>query len=127
MYWSDFYVRDVQSSDDVHKQLLWKNSNIKVAGKTILLKRWADKGILTVADICNDNGTILSREALCNKYGIDIQFLEYMSVISAIPVLWKELMKNSVNRGVPLEVCKVPTVNTNNKPKEITKYKCNFY
>ena len=86
------------------------------------------KGILTVADISSLNGHILSRENLCNSFGIEVNFLQYLSFKSAIPKQWCNLIKNVSKPGFECNLEKGPIILVKSIPKHLVKLKCkDFY
>ena len=65
--------------------LLWNNENITIEGKSLYWKKLADKGVLSVQDLLNNNGNYLTYEDFKQKYGIDINFIYYFQLLAAIP------------------------------------------
>ena len=65
--------------------LLWNNENITIEGKSLYWKKLADKGVLFVQDLLNNNGNYLTYEDFKQKYGIDINFIYYFQLLAAIP------------------------------------------
>ena len=56
------------------------------------------KGILTIADICNEEGNMYKLNEMSEIYNLHINFMEYYSLISAIPMNCNHLIKNSQNK-----------------------------
>ncbi len=54
-----------------------------------------DSGIRTVDDIIDNQGRIVSYEALCENFSLASGFLTYHGIISAIPAKWKKLLKEN--------------------------------
>lgn len=126
-FWHDYFSQESLQSVDIIRQPLWLNSNILVAGKPVYYKRWIDKGIIFISDVCNNEGKILSRETICDKFDININFLEYLSLCSAIPEKWKYCIKNYNNDDV-LNIMDYPIVKVNSVKKSLVKVKCkDFY
>ena len=65
--------------------LLWNNENITIEGKSLYWKKLADKGVLFVQDLLNNNGNYVTYEDFKQKYGIDINFIYYFQLLAAIP------------------------------------------
>ena len=46
-----------------------------------------ERSILTVADTTKDNGSLYKYDELMNMYRLQIRFMDYVSLIEAIPKL----------------------------------------
>jgi len=96
--WFDFYSIPPKGSEEIQQEILWNNRFIIVDNKPIMKNSWLHKGILYVQDLLDVKGRILTLEGLKEKINIDVHFLEYMSVINAIPKQWRlELTNNASN------------------------------
>ena len=62
---------------------LWNNGNIKIGSRSVFYKDWADKGILLINDLVDNEGKFMSFEQCKNIYEIKSNFLVYNGVISA--------------------------------------------
>ena len=74
----------------VQRDLAWKVGEKQTQpstanGKTLFLRDWFNKGILSIQDLLDDAGHILSYQEFNNKYSCKSNFLQYYQVISAIP------------------------------------------
>lgn len=76
----------------VRKEFIWFNPHIKINKKSIFFKPWYQKGIKFVNDLVNDNGQFLTCDELNRKYNLNITFLEILSIRSAMPQPWKEML-----------------------------------
>ena len=79
-------------------EIIWNNKHVPVDGKTIMNKKWYNKGIIQVKDLISSNGHILTITELQEKHNVQIDFLEYQSVIIAIPKNWLELTVVKITR-----------------------------
>jgi exonuclease III len=82
--------------DEIYNQPIWLNSHIKVNGKVINWKKWKENRIYWIADILfeEDNSLrFLKYEELCDNEESKINWMEYNSLISAIPKSWKSTIK----------------------------------
>ncbi len=52
-------------------------------------KTWVDAGIQCIKDLKDDRGIMLTYDQFCAKYQVDINFMLFCSVISAIPRVCK--------------------------------------
>ena len=69
--------------------ILFKNKDILVDGKPIFLSEWFRKGILSINDLLNESGNVLTFQEFHDKYSCESNFLQYYQVVSAIPKrLW---------------------------------------
>ncbi len=127
-YWLELYDVKVNTAEDVYKQIIWNNSNIRIGNKTVFFKKWIDKGVLTISDVTTLNGNMLSQEEFCNKFNIYVNFLEYLSLISAIPKQWRNLIRNVPNTNFTCDFEKGPVILVRNVSKHLTKLQCkDFY
>lgn len=83
-------------------QIIWNNSNIKVATQTIMYKNWYQAGIKYLKDIYDyTTKKIYSFEKLRELYNLPYtDFLKYLSLIQSIPNNWKGQLKHE-NINVP--------------------------
>ena len=56
-------------------------------------KNWYDKGIKYFGDILSENGSILSLTQFKEKFDLNVNFLNYFSLVHAIPQKWKRDVK----------------------------------
>ena len=75
-------------------QPLWFNSFIRVNDEVVFNRHLFDTGMIYLKDICNNNGFFLSYNEVLNKFG-DVPYLQYYSLISAIPAQWKTVFKGN--------------------------------
>lgn len=90
-----YYVPD--DAEKVAKQIIWRNSNIKVAKKTICYDNWITCNIIFIKDILNEQGLLADKEQIERKYNMTIPQMEFNSLISSIPSKWKKLLKEGLN------------------------------
>lgn len=80
-------------------QPLWNNSNIKIGGRPIPFSRFAKPELFFVNDMIKEAGMFLTPQELQEKYDIALNFLEYHSLVHAIPQRWRNyLIDNRVER-----------------------------
>lgn len=85
MYVLASYIGNLQNSYKVTSSPVWYNSKITVGKKGLFIKYWYEKGVETVNDFLDDNGTLLPKEMFENKFNISlICTMQYNSIISAI-------------------------------------------
>ena len=96
-----------ETSDEVCKEIIWRNSHMKIDKNTILYKNWKVQNINFIHDILNEQGTLANKEEIERKHNIRIPQMEYNSLISAIPTKWKKILKegnNCIDNVVSCEV-----------------------
>ena len=96
-FWKNLYVtpNSVKEVQDLYRQLLWHNDDILVDKHTVYYKRWVEHKILSISDIVKDNGSFYTCEDIRVKYDINIHFMEYFSLMGAIPHAWKKMLRES--------------------------------
>ena len=76
-------------------QPLWFNKHIQVGKGMTFYFHWYLKGIKHIKDIIGDNGKPMSPQEISKVYGINTtNFMEYHSLIKAIPTVWKKCIAN---------------------------------
>ena len=97
-YWCKYNYRTaefVNNSGNVGNSNIWYNSNIKIANKTVFWKHWYDNNIRYIIDLFNiSKARFYSWLEFKAKYGITCKFLQFTSLISAIPRQWKRTLIN---------------------------------
>ena len=83
MYFNE--LRNLYVFDQAQDLILFNNKEILIEGKPLFLRDWFNKGILSIQDLLDDAGNILSYQEFNNKYSCKSNFLQYYQVISAIP------------------------------------------
>ena len=56
-----------------------------VGGKPVFTREWFDSNVLSIKDLLNSNGQLLSFQEFKNKHAYKTNFLQFYQVISAIP------------------------------------------
>ena len=72
---------------NLNRELLFYNDRIKLDQDIYV--NWRNRGIFTIGDILQENGQILSRQELEEKYNLKVNDLEYIGIINAIPREWR--------------------------------------
>ncbi len=68
--------------DKIDQQPIWYNSKIQIQDKV-------DAGIQCIKELKDDRGIMLTYDQFCAKYQVNIKFVLFFSVVSAIPRDWK--------------------------------------
>ena len=86
------YTVDPNNINEIFPQPLWLNHNFK--NPTHYIKNWADKGILTIKDLCDVTG-LMSFDTLKDRYHIRGTVLDYRYLLSILPDSWKFILKHN--------------------------------
>ena len=91
--WLNFTFDDPISNEQVRKQTIWFNSNIRIGRKPVFWSKWFEAGILKMKDVVNENGEFLTHEEMERKFKIKIVYLNYLSLRAAVPEQWMRLLQ----------------------------------
>lgn len=69
--------------------ILWNNKDIHIENQSFYWKTWFSKNIVFVQDLLNSQGKFLSIEEFREKYNLNLNFLQYCQITSAIPTWLK--------------------------------------
>lgn len=79
------------SPNDILKQPIWNNNNIKIKGETLFFKNWVNSNILYLKDLIDDNGNIKTLQVLSTIIKRKSNWLcEYKTLLSVIKPLCKK-------------------------------------
>ena len=109
-YWFDFYATKPEGVTEILSECIWYNKYITVDNAPIFYKNAYANGLKYINDVLDDTGKVLSRNNLNEKFDIDLSIMSYNSLYSAIPRLWKTVVKNTerieVNTNIMISVNK---------------------
>ena len=114
MYFNE--LKNLYDFDQAQDLILFNNKEILVEGKPLFLRDWFNKGILSIQDLLDDAGNIMSYQEFNNKYSCKSNFLLYYQVISAIP-------KDLLNKAKLSDPIRKELYSTENKAKTSDFYK----
>jgi hypothetical protein len=86
-----------ETAADIATEYLWFNPYITINGKSIFYKHWYSKGIKRIRDLLDDNNVFIGNQEIKNKYDLDVNFLEYYGLRSAIPYHWKVMLRQNTD------------------------------
>ena len=91
--WSKYNYYEPKNKYEILEQIMWYNSQIRCANK-VLRHDWLNNSdIQTIRDIANEEGTaFFTFEQFEEKYGNCTNFIQYYTVIAAIPAKWKQFL-----------------------------------
>ena len=90
-YWDECFKGDL---------IIWSNKDITIEGKSLYWKTWSEHGVYFVQDLLNNIGKYLSYGEFKSKYNIEVNFIYYCQILSAIP---KSLKSKAMTIKKPLE------------------------
>ena len=94
IYWCCMNYKDsVLGKAAIMDQNIWWNTHIQIARKVVFYQKWADKGVRTIGDLCDDNGRWLSYTEFCAKFKLVTPFTLYQGILSTIPTAWKQALR----------------------------------
>ena len=111
------------SALDIRRQIVWFNKHIRINQDTIFKQQLYTKGLCTINDLLNENGKFLTYDNFNTKYNIHINSLEYMSLIHAIPIEWKNKIKSCTFPIHIIDNTEDPHIKINDQHKNITQVK----
>ena len=79
------YCREPKQVNDIVNEYLWNNAHILIEAKPVQHIEWAEHRINIIADLLNNEGTILAKDALQLQYNLVIKQMDYNSLIHSIP------------------------------------------
>ena len=84
--WADFSYRNsfASQANQFSAGHIWNNSMIRIAGKTIFYKHWANAEVMKINDLMTSDSRIISYSCFKDKFCFPVSFLELCSVTSAI-------------------------------------------
>ena len=98
-FWRDIFLNfsrlkekteAVSQAEDVLSQSIWLNSCIKIDGKMWINTKCCENNVFFINDLISDHRRFYTFDEFQALYNIKLNFVEYYSIISAIPQSWKE-------------------------------------
>ena len=85
--WCKINFYEPQNKENVKKQQIWLNSNLKTKKELLWNVKAIQKGIISVEDLLIGN-ELMSYKQLCDKYGKCVGWIEYAGMLSCIKDKW---------------------------------------
>ena len=99
--WSKYTFESIISSNQIRTQCLWHNSHIRINNQMLYRKVWYQCGVSNIDDLLIGD-VFLEFEQFQEKFKVKCNFLEYYSLLHAIPGEWKKkLVDNIANENSP--------------------------
>ena len=94
-FWYDTFSAWIKFTDKLSinswstflSQPLWYNNFVKVGGKSIFYKNWADNGIYFINDLVNSEGKFYDYNTIVNILNTNVNFLQVQGLIRALNFL----------------------------------------
>ena len=92
---------NLNTREALREQIINNNAEILIGEKSFFSQELVDKHMYTVGDWFDNNGNPVSFEIVKNSRMLNISWLRYLQILSAIPKDWKILLKQR-NRFHPV-------------------------
>ena len=88
--WQDTSCKETEDVLDIANEVLWNNRHVTRDGNSLYDKSLIDKGIITIRDIINEIGELLSWSEAEQKFSLNrAQILNWLGLLNCIPKAWK--------------------------------------
>ena len=95
------YFQDLKNTTNISPNggfILWNNKSITNDNATLFWKSCYERGVVSVRDVQNSKGKLLSYEELSSKFNINTNYMLLDQSISAIPF---DLKKRAAQTSIP--------------------------
>ena len=98
--WEKMSKFENMNSSNILAQSLWNNKFVKVKSKSLYTMSLVRKGIKTVIDLVDIEGSIKNWETISREFNLHpIHFLEWYGVCNSIPNKWKRTVKGYLSNS----------------------------
>ena len=94
--WSILCEESTDTAQGILSQPIWFNKNLKINNSTVFYPSWSNAGVFFINDLLNDNNRFMTLEEFRDSYHLNVNFIQFHSVLSMIPKTWKNLILQSV-------------------------------
>ena len=77
-------LKTLYSYDQKQELILFNNKDILVDGKPFFQNEWFRKGILSINELLNETGNVLTFQEFRDKYSCESNFLQYFYIIKLL-------------------------------------------
>ena len=96
--WSEWNFEDTMLCPEmIMKQSIWYNSNVRINNAPFLFKIPFNEGLRYVGQLFDIQGELISMDILKSMF--QLSTMQLNCIISAIPKVWKQALKNKVEIG----------------------------
>lgn len=110
--WFEYTNSKPKTKKDILYQFIWLNSYIKIGGSVILYNDWYMKGIKFVHQLYTNNRFMTFTE-FRNLYNININFVQYYGIITAINNTWRDELRDISEVDMQLEPTHINSLRSN--------------
>ena len=102
LYWQELNsTTPEKKKEDILNQTIWNNRFIQINKAPVYYRNWDHACIQKIACIVNDSrNCFLLLDAFLQKYKFKCNFLQYFSLLSAIPSRWKSILKRKEHHHI---------------------------
>jgi len=119
--WTDLNYRDsFVSQANFSAGHKWNNSMIRIAGKMIFYKHWANAGVMQINDLMTSDSRIISYSCFKDKFCFPLSFLKFCGVTLAIRSVARSLKLTLPGEKI-LENVLLKLNSSKNQVKQLTK------
>lgn len=93
--WSILVKESLETNQDILSQSIWFNKYLKINNDTVFYKKWCQAGVFFINDLINENKSFFSLQEFQEKYCLNVNYLQYYSILHMIPKNWKDILQNS--------------------------------
>ena len=104
MKYKQIYMMDI----DVRSYPVWDTYFITNSNLLQMKNVLTNKGLVYINDILTDSGNMYSYEQFCQKFQVDLTFIDFYSLTHSIPRSWKRTILNEnikLDSGSLLQRC----------------------
>ena len=100
-FWKDVltsWAQYVNTCDKTHfsNRPIWNSYFIKNKNLQNMKYSMHEKGCKVLSDLFDTNGNIYSYQRFCQKYNVNINFMDHMSLVNSIPRHWKNKIQEEM-------------------------------
>ena len=123
--WYELFCIQPKSKAEILDETLWNNRFILADDRPIFYESWQRRGIMKIFDIVDQYGNFKSPIQINRSYGLNINIMQYNSLISAVPKSWLKVIQENdpfIHSPIPF------SLKIQNKKKEVKHLRCkDFY
>lgn len=91
--WADIKnCSPVDTYKDVLSESIWLNKFVTIEAKSVLWKRWLNRGIKFIQDLLNDQNSFRTPAQFYSDFNLHTNFLEVLQIKQAMPGQWRKCL-----------------------------------
>ena len=92
--WALFSRHPLENVYSILAQSIWNKCHMKANDKSLYNKVMLNKGIYTIADLVDENGSFKPREIVNLEFSLEpVEFLHWYGILQYIPAEWKQKLQ----------------------------------